>query len=153
LRGDSVGVEQLFIQNTKNGDLEESMENRQLELDLGDKLQKWELIARKMLATVKHSNNTSVRIFKGRRPEDWILGTRTFIYDTDYTYDHVIDWETAKYLYEKVGVWDFLDSVKGKLDEEKKMRLLDQVVICKKCGCEKTIAEMQSQDHKACFEG
>lgn len=126
----------------------------QLSLDLGDKLQMWTTVAKKMLAQYEHSSGTTVRIFGSihKGEQVWYLGTRTFYYDTDYTYDHKIDWETAKHLYENVNVWDFMDSVKTKLAEEKKAAKLEKVVTCKACGCTKTIEELKTMDHNTCFD-
>lgn len=72
------------------------------------------------------------------------LGTRHHYYDTDYEYNHKIDWDVAKYLVLEVGISDFMNCVRDELKKEK-------TVTCKVCGCIKTIEELK-QDHKSCIQ-
>ena len=50
----------------------------------------------------------------------YYLGTRTFHYDTDYTFDYKISWEVAKHLVMNEGVNELYDYVRRRVDEEKK---------------------------------
>jgi hypothetical protein len=85
----------------------------QLELDLGDKFQMWDKIARDMVERASYSSGTSVKVYgEYKDPYVFWLGTRTFVYDTDHEYIHKIDFETAKYLIENVpGVSEWFDCV------------------------------------------
>lgn len=87
-------------------------------MDLGDELQKWEIVAKEMIKDCEHYSNTSVYIFTSLSIPGWIsyLGTRTHCYDTDYTYDHRIPLHVAQHLLKTFrNVYDFCDNTKKAL--------------------------------------
>jgi len=121
--------------------------NIQTEMDLGDKLQKFEHIAKTMVETHKYTSGCSVRIFSTEHPDTFWLGTRTFNYETEYTHNHKIDWETAKYLLTHVP------EIVDHLGEIKKRLLKDQYIVCPKCGHKEMDASDLIRHHKENCKG
>ena len=93
------------------------IDGEQFEIDLGDKFQKFERIARKLVEDCRYSSGVSVKIY-GDKPNVFWLGTRTNgPVETDYDYLYRIDLETAKYLLETIpGIEDWFDTVRKALD-------------------------------------
>jgi len=86
----------------------------QYEIDLGDKFQKFEKIARDMVKNASYSSGVSVQIFSTQQPDVLWLGLRiSGPVETDYDHLHKIDLETAKYLLDTVpGVGDWFNRVR-----------------------------------------
>lgn len=79
------------------------MEGEQFEIDLGDKFQMWEKIAKDLVEAHKHNWSVTVYMYPTSDDNVFWLGTRTNgPVETDHDWIYQIDLETAKYLLDRV---------------------------------------------------
>lgn len=90
--------------------------NEQMNLALGDELQKWSKIAREYCARINQLTGCTPYVFRTRTTnggERWWLGYRDFNYDVTHHYQHALTWEVAQHLVQSKIVMDWESCVRN----------------------------------------